>query len=159
MNGVSKILALEGVAFISFKKIPSDIGFLAELFKSVADAGICIDMISQTSPLSGSVSVSFTFMESDMIEVLRVAKELGEKWPAGTMSVKPIVASGNCKLTLSGEEMRTTPGVYARALAALAKAESELIQVTTSETEVSLLIPAHRLDSAQAALNEAFGLN
>jgi aspartokinase len=54
--------------------------------------------------------------------------------------------------------MRTTPGVYARALEALAKAESELIQVTTSETEVSLLIPAHSLDSALAALNEAFGV-
>jgi aspartate kinase len=156
VNGVSKILALEGVAFISFKKIPSDIGFLAELFKSVADAGICIDMISQTSPLSGSVSVSFTFMESDMIEILRVAKELGEKWPEGTISVKPIVASGNCKLTLSGEEMRTTPGVYAKAVAALAKAGGELIQVTTSETEVSLLVPAHQVDAAAAALKDEF---
>ena len=152
MNGVSKILTLENVAFISFKKIPSEIGFMAGLFKSVADAGICIDMVSQTSPLSGSVSVSFTFMESDMVNILRATKNIGE-------SIKPTVASGNAKITLSGEEMRTTPGVYARALAALAKAGSELLQVTTSETEVSLLIPAHHLDAAHAALKEAFGID
>ena len=149
MNGVSKILTLEGVAFISFKKIPNETGLMAGLFKSVADAGVCIDMVSQTSPLSGSVSVSFTFMESDMVNILRATKNLGE-------NIKPTVASGNCKITLSGEEMRTTPGVYARALAALANAGSELLQGTTSETEVSLLIPAHHLDAAHAALKEAF---
>ncbi len=152
MNGVSKILTLEGVAFISFKKIPCELKLMAELFKSVSDSGVCIDMVSQTSPLSGSVSVSFTFMESDMVKILRVTKELGQRLP----EIKPIVASGNCKITLSGEEMRTTPGVYARALAALSRAGAELIQVTTSETEVSLLAPAHDLDAALAALKEEF---
>jgi aspartate kinase len=94
-------------------------------------------------------------MESDMVKILRVIRELGESRP----DIKPIVASGNSKITLSGDEMRVTPGVYARALTALSNAGGELIQVTTSETEVSLLVPAHDLDAAYAALSEEFKIN
>lgn len=154
MNGVSKLFTLEEVAFISFKKIPYDLALLTEIFKCVSDAGIGVDMISQTSPLSGNVSVSFTFLESDMVKILKTTKEIGEKHPL----IKPIVSSGNCKLTLSGEEMRTTPGVFTKALSALSSVNAELLQVTTSETEVSLLIPTAHLEDAKSALEKEFSL-
>jgi len=105
MYGVSSILTLEGVALISFMKLPHDLGLLNDIFGGVSKEGVSIDMVSQTSPLSGNISVSFSFQEDDMVKVLTVVNMLKEKHP----DMKPVVSSGNTKLTLSGEEMRTTP--------------------------------------------------
>jgi len=154
MYGVSSILTLENVALISFMKLPHDLGLLNDIFAGVSKEGVSIDMVSQTSPLSGNISVSFSFPEDDMVKVLTVVNTLKEKHP----DMKPVVSSGNTKLTLSGEEMRVTPGVFARSISSLAKISAELLAVTTSETEVSLLIPSAHADDAKEALEKGFSL-
>ena len=60
MYGVSNIEAFDQVALISFKKIPCQASLLAEIFDAFARNGINLDMISQTSPISDRVSISFT---------------------------------------------------------------------------------------------------
>ena len=72
------------------------------------------------------------------------------------MSIKPLISGGNVKLQLFGEEMRTTPGVAARAIAALAKAEAELMLVTTSEVDISLLVTKAHSESAVEELKKEF---
>ena len=54
--------------------------------------------------------------------------------------------------------MVTSCGVAARALAALAKVNAEVVLITTSDLDISLLIHQKDEDVALNALNKAFEL-
>lgn len=154
MHGVSQMTVSENIALVSLKKIPHDLGLFAEVFGRFAGKGVNLDMISQTSPLGGNVSISFTCPDGDMVALLSVTKGLQKISP----QLRPLVSSGNAKIQLSGEEMRTCGGVFARAARCLASARVELLQVSTSETDICLLVPAPCLDAAVSALRSAFSL-
>ena len=67
-----------------------------------------------------------------------------------------LVSGGYSKINLFGEEMVTSCGVAARALAALAGAGIEIVLITTSDLDISLLIRQQDEDTALDALNKAF---
>lgn len=152
MYGVTRIDTFEGVALVSFKKIPTDTRLLADIFQLYARNDINLDMISQTSPISNHVSISFSCFEIDMVKVLAISNQLQSNYP----DLRPMVSSGNCKIYLYGEDMRQTPGVFARAVEALSKTSVEPQLITTSEVDISLLVTAAQQDEAYTALKEAF---
>mgnify|MGYP002422031695 CR=1 FL=1 len=67
-----------------------------------------------------------------------------------------LVSGGYSKINLFGEEMVTSCGVAARALAALAGANIEIVLITTSDLDISLLIRQQDEDAALEALHKAF---
>ena len=155
MNGVSKITVTEDVALITFGKIPFDTALIARIFQSFADAGVNIDMISQTAPQSNTVSLSFTILGSDLVRVLETSNAMRKE----NAAVVPMVSSGNCKIQLYGEEMRMMCGVAGNALAALAKANIGITIITTSEVDISVLVNAAQLPDALQTLENAFGVH
>lgn len=152
MYGVTKIDVIEEVALISFNKIPVDIPLLAEIFTSYGRENILVDMISQTAPVGNEISIAFTCMDADMVKILQLSRELRVKYP----QIRPMVTSGNCKIQLYGQEMRSTPGVFAKLLECLSGLSVELKQVTTSEVDISLLVSEAHLAEAFAAVKKAF---
>ena len=154
MYGVSKLDICEDVTVVTLNKVPLNLSVAADFFTGLGQAGIIIDMISQTSPVGERVSIAFTCLDADLRGVLDAVKKLRETHP----DVSSLVSSGNVKLQLFGEEMRTASGVFARALSALAGAGVEPQLITTSEVDISLLILAPCLPGAKAALEGAFKL-
>lgn len=154
MYGVTRLTVCERISVVTFHKIPLATGLTADIFQRLADQDINIDMVSQTAPVGDSVSVSFTCADEDLRRVLDVSRTLRERHP----QIKALVSSGNCKLQLFGEEMRAAPGVFARALAALAQSKVELLLITTSEIDISLLIAAADLDHSVQTLTQGFEL-
>lgn len=78
--------------------------------------------------------------------------------PAAAKEHPPLVSGGYCKINLFGEEMVTSCGVAARALSALAGAGVEIVLITTSDLDISLLIHQQDEDAALEALRTAFEL-
>ncbi|MCL2857228.1 MAG: ACT domain-containing protein [Oscillospiraceae bacterium] len=154
MYGVSKLDICEDVSVVTLNKMPLNLGVTADFFTGLGQAGIVIDMVSQTSPVGERVSIAFTCLDTDLRGVLDAAKKLREAHP----DVSSLVSSGNVKLQLFGEEMRTASGVFARALSALADAGVEPQLITTSEIDISLLIPAPCLPGAKSAIERDFEL-
>ena len=76
--------------------------------------------------------------------------------PAAAKTNPPLVSGGYSKINLFGEEMVTSCGVAARALAALAGANIEIVLITTSDLDISLLIRQQDEDSALEVLHKAF---
>ena len=76
--------------------------------------------------------------------------------PAAATATPPLVSGGYRKSNLCGEEMVTSCGVAARALAALAGAGIEIVLITTSDLDISLLIRQQDEDTALDALHKAF---
>lgn len=152
MRLVDNIYITEDVTLFSLCDSPADITHIAEVFKMIADAGIDVDMISQF-PLSGSSSgFSFTVNDKDFVSVLSIASELRNKNPKTKISV----SSGNCKLTVSGEAMRNTPGVSAKVFKAAASVGADVRMITTSEIEIAMLVVKSDVDEVVAEIEKAF---
>lgn len=152
MKLVENIFITEDVTLFSLCDSPADIAHIAEVFNMIADAGIDVDMISQF-PLSGSSSgFSFTVNDKDFVSVLSIASELRNRNPKTKISV----SSGNCKLTVSGEAMRNTPGVSAKVFKAAASVGADVRMITTSEIEIAMLVVKSDVDEVVAAIEKEF---
>ncbi len=152
MKLVENIFITEDVTLFSLCDAPADISHMAEVFKLIADAGIDVDMISQF-PLSGANSgFSFTVSDKDFVPVLAIASELRNRSPKTKISV----SSGNCKITVSGESMRGTPGVSASVFKAVASIDADVRMITTSEIEIAMLVVKSDVDDVVEAIKNEF---
>ncbi|MCI8442775.1 MAG: ACT domain-containing protein [Provencibacterium sp.] len=154
MNGVDKITLTEDVALVTFSRIPADLALISEIFLQFGSRQINIDMISQAAPRGDTTSVSFSVSSERLVEVLELINQFREKHPA----IKPLIAGGNVKIQLFGEQMPQMSGVAARAIAALSRSGCELMLITTSEVDISFLVSHAHCEDALSALREEFQL-
>ena len=143
-----EITIREDVTLISMHDSPADISTVADVFQKIADAGINVDMISQTPPNGQHSSLSFTVDGEDFGGILRVCAEMREKNP----DLKISVSSGNCKISVYDAQMNEEPGYAAKVLAAAASVRSDIRMVTTSECDISILVVQADLENAVQAI-------
>lgn len=155
MYGVSKISIAPNLMMISVQDAAFKGGSLAHYLQIFADTGVVVDMISQSAPHGTSIDFSFTASASDLPLVMKAitAANLDSEAKAS-----PLISVGYSKLNLFGEDMVTSCGVAARALSALAEAGIEVLLITTSDLDISLLVRAENEDAACEALQKAFEL-
>ncbi len=150
MNGVSKITLSEDISVITFNKLPADTLHTAQILNRFAEGGINIDMISQTAPQGGTVSLSLTVFVEDLAKVLTLCNQMN------LTNIKPLVSNGNCKIQLYGDEMRQMHGVAAKAINAISQSGAEVCLITTSEVDISVLITRAKAEEAVASLEHTF---
>jgi aspartokinase len=154
MEAVSKISLTEHVALITLRNSPSDMKFISRVFLKIADKGINVDMISQTAPHGDLTDISFTVSDDSLGDVLAVLAGLRAEYP----SIKTDVSGNNCKISLSGEKMMYLPGVAAKVFEVTANMGLDVRIITTSEIDISLLIPYAEYQSFSHAFEDAFGM-
>ena len=143
-------------AKITVVGVPDRVGAAAEVFTTVASAGINIDMIVQNvSVEGGTTAISFTLPQSD-----------GEKAMDALSAAQPSIGFTQLiyndkigKLSIIGIGMRSHPGVSATAFRALAEAGINIEMISTSEIRISVLVGVEELDKAVRAVHTAFGLD
>ena len=145
MYGVSKISSEQNIMLTTFPGAQYSAQSLAEHLDVFAKAGIVVDMICQSAPRGSAVDFSFTTSYDNFAAVMKAL-------PAAAKANPPLVSGGYSKINLFGEEMVTSCGVAARALAALAGAGIEIVLITTSDLDISLLIRQQDEDTALNAL-------
>ena len=143
-----EITVREDVTLISMHDSPADIGTVADVFRKIADAGINVDMISQTPPNGQHSSLSFTVDGDDFGGILRVCAEMREKNP----DLKISVSSGNCKISVYDAQMNEEAGYAAKVLTAAAGVRSDIRMVTTSECDISILVVQANLENTVQAI-------
>lgn len=151
MYGVSKISSEQDILLTTFPGAKYSAQSLAGYLKVFADAGIVVDMICQSAPRGAAVDFSFTTANDNFAAVMKAL-------PAAAKVNPPLVSGGYCKINLFGEDMVTSCGVAARALAALAEVDIEIALITTSDLDISLLIRQQDEDGALTALHKAFSV-
>lgn len=152
MNTIERITVSEDITLISLNDSPADIRLIAEIFGRLAASGIDVDMISQTPPNGAHSSLSFTVKDEDFGGVLEIAAELRRLNP----DLKISVSSGNCKISIFGEAMRGLPGVAAAVFSATSEAGSDIRMITTSETDISVLVVKADVDNTVNAIQRRF---
>lgn len=151
---ITRITPTENVTLITLESVPAQIAFLSDVFGAVAKDEINVDMISQTAPTGNTVTVSFTVSDDDMAKVLSIIKKLSARYP----NVRSLVSSSNVKLNLFGESLPEHFGVAASAFEALAEKGIDILLITTSDVDISVLVPQASFDFALDALKNAFRL-
>ncbi len=151
MHGVSKITCADDMILISIAE--ADMACMAKTLQELAQAGVVVDMISQSAPTGGNIHFSFTASNTYLSTALQA---LGTD---GKMSThKPMISGGYAKIYLFGEEMIHSIGVAARALQELEAANIDIHLITTSDLDISILIHQENVDVATEVLSRCFSL-
>ncbi len=139
------IVVSDDITLITLQNIPADIDFVSEVFEKIAEMGVDVDMISLSPVQSSMTSLSFTINDDDLMKILGYTSKLEG-------SIKPIVSSGNCKISVNDPGMENCPGVAARIFRCAADVGTDIRLITTSESQISLLVTKSDFDSAYAAI-------
>lgn len=154
MLGVTKLTTTEDVTMIHLSNIPRDLKFLTEVLGLFAKEKINIDMISQTTFAQNEFDFSFTVPGVQLQSTLSIVSKIKNAFP----TIRISATTGNTKVEIYGEEMRTTHGVAYHAIQALAEKNIPVSMITTSEVDISLLFASADQYTAIETLQQAFSL-
>lgn len=154
MNNVTNISVREDVALITLRNSPAAMTYISKVFKMISDSGVNVDMISQTAPVGGSTNLSFSINGDDVGKVLELFAKLRSEKP----ELKTDISAGNCKISVFGEAMRNIPGVAAKTFDIIADLGIDVRLITTSEVDISILVPKADFETAHEALLKAYSL-
>jgi aspartate kinase len=133
--------------------VPPETSFLSQLFTSLAEKGVVVDIITQSQSDAGQ-RLAFSVTQEDFPLAESVLSLLLPENKV-TREVMPKMA----KVSVVGVGMRNHPGVAARFFTVLAKHKIQIHLVTTSEIKISAVIDEANLQVAAQALHHAFELD
>jgi len=141
-------------AKITLHELPDRPGVAAQLFQSLGEHGVVVDMIIQNIGRAGLANLSFTVAKEDVHRSEQVAKDVLSKLGGGKLMLSGDIA----KVSAVGVGMRTHAGVAATFFGALAKANVNILMITTSEIKISVAIEPAQAEAAARAVHAAFNL-
>jgi aspartokinase len=151
---ITKITYCPNIALVTLPAVPDDSKIVAEIFTSISNNGINVDMISQTAPQGGTISIAFSISMDSMAQLLPVINSLKPLHPG----LKCEINGGMSKINFYDADMVNTPGVAARVFAALADGDIRVVMITTSTVDISLLVQEHDATEALTLCGKAFGV-
>jgi aspartate kinase len=141
------------VARITLNGIRTGPGTLSRIFAPLAEGGVSVDVIVESGVKGGTADVAFTVRRSDFAEARRLAGEV-----ASSLGGVVEGEEGLGKVSVVGTGMLNRPGYAARMFDSLGKAGIPIRMVSTSEIQVTCVVPAERVEEAVRRLHEDFEL-
>ena len=154
---ISGVAADVNDAKVTVVGVPDEPGRAAAIFRSLADAGINVDMIVQnvSAASTGRTDVTFTCPQGSATRATS-ALEAG----IGAIGFESLVVDDQiAKVSLVGAGMRSHPGVSATFFAALADAGINVEMISTSQIRISVVTRVDDAKRAVQSLHTAFGLD
>ena len=151
-EGMTKISYCEQISLVTIGSLPCDSKEVAQVLSVFAKVGINVDMISQTAPQGGTLRLSFTVSDQSLAGALTLLGELRSQH----IQLMPEILPGNAKLSFCDPDMVNTPGVAARIFSVLAQAGIQIMLITTSDVDISILINQHDLADALRVISGEF---
>jgi aspartate kinase len=143
-----------GQAKVTIRGVPDRPGIAAQVFGTVSDHGIVVDMIVQNVSRDGLSDISFTVPRADRPTVVATLEEVAKKISAESVTYDDRIA----KVSIVGVGMRSHSGVAARMFRALSREGVNIHMISTSEIAVSCVIEDKYVELAVRALHDAFEL-
>ncbi len=152
---ISGITYTSNEAKITLFNVIDKPGQAAMIFGALADHGINVDMIVQTSTKDGEATdITFTILQSDLSNTKEIIDDLKSTIKFDNM----IEDSKVSKVSVVGSGMRSKPGVAKNMFKTLADNNINIQVISTSEIKISVLISSNYTELAVRTLHDAFGL-
>lgn len=130
-------------------------GVAAQMFTTLADAGVNVDMIVQNVSEHGRTDISFTVPHADAERATELINSL-----AGN------VGNAGCgfdhdigRVSVIGAGMKSNPGVAAKMFQVLADNDVNIEMISTSAIRISCVIQQSQVEKAVEVLHTAFDLD
>ena len=143
-------------AKITLSGVPDQPGQAADIFGTLAQHSINVDMIVQSSSINQEVTdITFTIPETDLLIAEKAIKQLQKKISFNKFNSDTNVV----KISVVGNAMRTQSGMAKTMFETLARNQINIHVISTSEIKISVLISADYYELAMRSLHSAFGLD
>ncbi|TXE86298.1 aspartate kinase [Campylobacter volucris] len=150
---VSGIALDKNQARITLRNINDKPGIAAEIFETLANENINVDMIIQNAGVDGATNLSFTVPENELdLATNAVKKILGENTFIETDSAV-------VKVSVVGVGMKSHSGVASAAFKALASENINIQMISTSEIKISVIVHEKYGELAVRVLHEVYKLD
>ncbi|MGL5041568.1 MAG: aspartate kinase [Culicoidibacterales bacterium] len=147
-NVVTGIGIDKDVLRVNISGLEMSIANMADLFEAFEQQAVNVDMISQNA----DKSLAFTAKRNEKSECKTAIAQLKAKLPA----VEAKLVDNVAKISLVGIGMMSSPGTAAKVFRLLANQEIEVLQVSTSDISISVIIPEQSIQKAVTSLAESF---
>ena len=149
-------------AKVALLRVPDRPGIAAQLFGTVAQQELNVDLIIQSINEGNFNDIAFTVEKAVLAEATTLASSLipslrGTSEDGDTVAL--VTDTDIAKVSIAGAGMIGRPGVAAKMFSTLAAAGVNIQMIATSEVKVSCTIAAEDCDRTIAALCDAFDLN
>jgi aspartate kinase len=143
-------------ARITLTGVPDRPGIAGRVLTALAEANVNVDMIIQNEPVSDGhrADMSVTVPREDLEAAREALEPLGQELGFGAIQSD----DGIGKVSLVGAGMKSHPGVAARALTTLGRADVNIEMISTSPIKISCVVREEDVDTAVRELHTAFDL-
>lgn len=149
---IGGILRYARLALVGVMSAPDRPGLAAALFRTLGEQRLNAQFIVQSIDLNNESHVQFCVSMEDLERVMDAVRPVAEQLGAKkVIEVQPVAV-----LAVFGPDFRERPGIAGAAFEALARAEINILAVSTSISTVSCVIAGEHLDRALAALPQVF---
>ena len=139
---------------ISIYDVPDVPGTIFQIFDSIADQKVTVDMIVQNVADDGTADISFTVPQSDRKKTVKSIQQTLTKI-GGRLDTSNKVS----KVSVVGMGMAHEVGIASRMFRALANNDVNLQMITTSEIKISVLIDRDQSLKALRTVHNEFKLD
>jgi aspartate kinase len=141
-------------AKITIEQVPDRPGVAAMVFRTLAEAGINVDMIVQNVSTAGHTDISFTLPRTDIVAAAAAMDKIIVETEAAGFRTDEQVG----RVSLVGAGMKTHPGVAAKMFEVLANETINIEMISTSTIRISCVVHERDVERAVQALHAAFEL-
>jgi aspartate kinase len=153
-NPVRGIAHDTDIARLTVVGVPDRPGIAYQIFHSLAEATISVDVIVQNVSEAGITDLSFTVNSADLDKALVTLKPVMK-----AVGAKDVITDSNvAKISIVGSGIRSHPGYADRMFGALAEEEINIVSITTSEIRITCLIEKEKVKQAVRTLHKTFEL-
>ena len=145
---------VEHQAVVALSNIPDRPGIAADLFESLSEGGVNVDLIIQATHQVNSNDITFTVAENELdnaqIQCQKLINTIG-----GEISFQKNLT----KLSIYGAGIMGRPGIASSLFQTLSDSSINIRLIATSEVKVSCVIDAELGNKAVRSVGEVFKLN
>ncbi|HKH09968.1 MAG TPA: aspartate kinase [Rubrobacter sp.] len=141
------------VSRVTLNGIRTGPGTMSRVFTPLAERGISVDVIVESGVKDGAADVAFTVARGNFEAARKLAAEVADDLGGVVEGERDLG-----KVSVVGTGMLNRPGYAARMFAALGEAGIPIRMVSTSEIQVTCVLPAERVEEAVRVLHRDFEL-
>ncbi len=140
------------LALVGMMSVPDRPGIAAAVFDTLGKRGINVLYIVQSIDLGNNTHIVFCVASKDLSQALGLLEPIRERFGGRGLIHNSKVAI----ISIFGPDFKERPGIAGMMYSALAKAEINIMSISTSMSSVSCVIDKDRLPDAVEALRDAF---
>jgi aspartate kinase len=139
---------------ITLHSVVDQHGVAGDIFSSLGQQGLNVELISTNSIGHGRCDISFAVMEANVDDVLKILETIKDKF--GT---RKIVVNKNCALiTVYGSMLTSTPGIAGKIFTKLAERKINIEMINASLSALSVVVSKEKAMDAVGAIRTEFGI-